>query len=86
MISNANLQYEGTAIFEKYVDITNRYSVLSKPGFKVLKVNFYNEIETGFELITSMLSDEAGDYIKNFLSIDISKPEDENTSSSTNTR
>jgi len=84
--ANANLQDEGTAIFEKYSDITTRYSVLSKPGFKVLKVNFYNEIETGFELIASLLSDEGGDYIKSFLSIDITKPNDDNQFSSANTR
>jgi hypothetical protein len=81
--ANANLQDEGTAIFEKYTNITTRYSVLDKPGFKVLKVNFYNEIETGFEMINNLLSDESGDYIKSFLSIDLTKPEDTNQYSST---
>ena len=33
--ANANLQDEGTAIFEKYSQITTRYSVLDKPDFKV---------------------------------------------------
>ena len=69
--ANANLQDDGTAIFEKYSEITTRYSVLEKPNFKVLKANFYNEIETGFELISNMLSDETGDYIKSFLSVDL---------------
>lgn len=38
--ANANLQDEGTAIFEKYQQITTRYSVLDKPGFKCIKSKF----------------------------------------------
>lgn len=72
--ANANLQDEGTAIFEKYQQITTRYSVLDKPGFKVLKVNFYNEISVGFELICNLLADENGDYIKSFTAIDLEEP------------
>ena len=72
--ANANLQDEGTAIFEKYKDITTRYSVLDKPGFKVLKVNFFNEISVGFELICSLLAEETGDYIKSFISVDLERP------------
>jgi len=74
--ANANLQDEGTAIFEKYKEMTTRYSVLEKDGFKVLKVNFFNEVETGFDLVNSMLSDADGDYIKSFLSVDLSEPDD----------
>lgn len=74
--ANANLQDEGTAIFEKYSNITTRYSVLDKPGFKVLKVNFFKEIAVGFELICSLLADESGDYIKSFISVDFEEPED----------
>lgn len=78
--ANANLQDEGTAIFEKYSDITTRYSVLDKPGFKVLKINFYKEILAGFELICSMLAEESGDYIKSFMSIDLNEPDHSNRS------
>lgn len=74
--ANANLQDEGTAIFEKYSNITTRYSVLEKPGFKVLKVNFFKDIAVGFELICSLLADETGDYIKSFISVDLEEPED----------
>ena len=74
--ANANLQDEGTAIFEKYSQITTRYSVLDKPNFKVLKVNFYNEISVGFELICSLLADETGDYLKSFASLDLEEPVD----------
>jgi CRISPR/Cas system CSM-associated protein Csm2 small subunit len=79
--ANANLQDEGTAIFEKYSNITTRYSVLDKPGFKVLKVNFFKEIDVGFGLIRSLLEEESGDYIKSFVSIDLEEPKDQHSSS-----
>lgn len=72
--ANANLQDEGTAIFEKYSQITTRYSVLDKPGFKVLKVNFYNEILAGFGLICSLLADDGSDYTKSFIAVDLEEP------------
>lgn len=78
--ANANLQDEGTAIFEKYSQLTTRYSVLDKPDFKVLKVNFYNEISMGFELICSLLADENVDYIKSFISVDLEEPADKMSS------
>lgn len=76
--ANANMQDSGTAIFEKYKDLTSRYSVLEKNDFKILKVNFYSEIEAGFDLICNTLEGETGDYIKSFLAIDFTKPEKEN--------
>ncbi len=78
--ANANLQDEGTAVFEKYIDITTRYSVLNKPDFKVLKVNFFKDITTGFELICSLLADENSDYIKSFTSVNLEEPEEKNGS------
>lgn len=81
--ANANLQDEGTAIFEKYSDITKRYSVLNKEGFKVLKINFYKEIQAGFDLICSMLADEQSDYIKSFKAIDFEEPDSSNKSEHT---
>ncbi|MFX4302253.1 ATP-binding protein [Alicyclobacillus tolerans] len=74
--ANANMQDEGTAIFEMYSDSVIRYSVLQKPGFRVMKVNFYSEILSGFELIKSRLATEPGDYVKSFLAVDLSEPED----------
>jgi hypothetical protein len=76
--ANPNLQDEGTAISEIYKKETIRYSVIEKPGFKVMKVNFYEDIESGFELIKSYLNDETGDYVKSFLSVDLTPPEDKN--------
>ncbi len=73
--ANANMQDSGTAIFEKYKELTSRYSVLEKDDFKILKLNFYNDIEAGFDLICNTLENENGDYIKSFLSIDFTEPE-----------
>jgi len=76
--ANANMQDEGTAIFEQYIDQVIRYSVLQKTDFKVMKVNFYQDFLSGFELIRSHLALDTADYVKSFLSIDLIEPEDKN--------
>lgn len=81
--ANPNLQDEGTAIFELFKNDVIRYSVLNKDGFKVMKVNFYNDIEGGFELIKSHLADESGDYVASLTAIDLSEPEDDDPSQNT---
>jgi len=86
--ANPNLQDKGTAIFELYSSDVTRYSVLDKPGFKVMKVNFYKEIENGFELIKSYFDANriTGDYVNNFSAVDLSEPEDKSSFSSSMTR
>lgn len=86
--ANANLQDEGTAIFELFKDDTIRYSVLEKPGFNVMKVNFYTEIESGFSLISSHFRDikEGSDYVNSFLAISLEKPDDYDTDASVKVR
>lgn len=74
--ANANLQDQGTAVFELYPDDVTRYSVLEKPGFKVLKVNFYSDVMAGFELVRDHLSLETSDYVGSFVSADLTEPED----------
>ena len=73
--ANANMQDKGTAIFELYKDDVIRYSVLEKKDFKVLKINFYREIQSAFDLIKASFADEKGDYIKSFCAIDLNEPE-----------
>jgi len=75
--ANANLQDEGTAIFEKYKTLTHRYSVIAKRGFKVMMVNFYQDVARGFELVRSHLEADTADYVQAFTSIDLSPPEDD---------
>ena len=85
--ANANKQDAGTAIFELYKEQTIRYSTLEKVGFKVMKVNFYKDVLSGFELVKSHLADGTGaDYMDSFKVIDFTKPEDYDTNPSARTR
>jgi DNA helicase HerA-like ATPase len=84
--ANANMQDEGTAIFELYQDQTIRYSTIPKPGFKVMKVNFYRDVEAGFELVRTHLAQSTGNYIDSFRVIDFQKPDDYDTDRSSKTR
>jgi hypothetical protein len=76
--ANANLQDAGTAIFELFKNLVTRYSVIQKPDFKVMKVNFYTELLSGFELISNHLEnvEKPVDYVNSFLAVDLNEPED----------
>lgn len=80
--ANPNLQDEGTAIYELYKDKDQvmRYSTVSKEGFEVLKINFYEQAEEGFNFINKYLKETGGisDYINNFLAISLERPNDIN--------
>lgn len=71
--ANVNQQDDGTAIFELFEDCTTRYSLLEKTGFTVMKLNFYRDIEAGFGLFQGFLGDDGSDYVRSFLSIDLSE-------------
>lgn len=75
--ANANLQDKGTAIFDLYKDLVIRYSVLDKTseGFKVLKTNFYTEIQAGFELVRASMVQDTSNYIQSVCAIDLNKPD-----------
>lgn len=75
--ANPNLQDEGTAIFEMFREDVTRYSVVEKNGFKIMKVNFYRDIQVGFELIRSyLLASDSSDYVNNFCAVDLSYTDD----------
>ncbi|MFN8495694.1 MAG: DUF87 domain-containing protein [Caldilineaceae bacterium] len=84
--ANANLQDEGTAIFEIYKNRVTRFSVLAKPDFKVMKTNFYTDIESGFELFRTLLREDSTRFVQNFLAIDFSIPEDSENNEGFQTR
>lgn len=87
--ANPNLQDRGTAIFDLYQDRTVRYSTVIKSGFLEMKVNFYREIENGFELIKSyptIADDNNNRFVTNFKSVDLTKPEDYDTNRSAKAR
>lgn len=73
--ANANQQDEGTAIFEQYPDEVTRYSVVEKPGFLVMKHNFYRSIESGFELLLPLFEGETAGYVRAFMGIDWTRPD-----------
>ncbi|NET39199.1 MAG: DUF87 domain-containing protein, partial [Cyanothece sp. SIO1E1] len=74
--ANPNLQDQGTAIFDLYQDKTVRYSTVPKEGFREMKVNFYADIQTGFELIRSYPTVVADNtrFASNFKSIELDPP------------
>ena len=86
--ANPNLQDRGTAIFDLYQNQTIRYSTVPKPGFLEMKVNFYREIENGFELIKAYpnIADDTSRFVTNFKSVELIKPEDYNTNHSAKAR
>lgn len=81
--ANANQQDEGTAVFELFDDRTTRYSLLEKPGFKVMKLNFHKDLEAGFGLVHAFLSLDGADYVNSFLSIDMTAPSEGDVARST---
>ncbi|EAO6500488.1 TPA: ATP-binding protein [Salmonella enterica subsp. enterica serovar Agona] len=86
--TNANRQDSGTAIYDLYKEKVYRYSVLEKDDFKVMKVNFFKDIESGFSLISSYFQEQSlgGDYVNNFIAVSFEKPESTNLNGSEWTR
>lgn len=76
--ANPNLQDAGRAIFDLYKDQTIRYSTVAKDDFKEMKVNFFEEVETGFELVCAYpsISSDTTRFVSNFRSTSLLKPED----------
>lgn len=81
--ANANQQDDGTAIFQQYPDDVTRYSVLEKPGFKVMKLNFHRSIAEGHSLLAGLLDDDSSTYTRAFCSIDWTEPDPEDRSATT---
>jgi hypothetical protein len=76
--ANKNLQDEGTAIFDMYQAKTERYSIVEKKGFKVMKVNFYHEVTSGLELMKAFPAIAADNtkFMNDFKTIFLEKPEE----------
>lgn len=74
--ANDNQQDEGTALYHLFPDKVTRYSLLEKQGFKVMKLNFFQDIVQGFSLIQKQLKDDAI-YTKNFLNVSWDAPDPE---------
>lgn len=68
--ANDNQQDQGTAIYQLYSGDVTRYSILEKKGFKVMKLNFFEDVVAGFEMLRSTLQDDQAIYTKAFMSVD----------------
>jgi hypothetical protein len=79
--ANPNLQDQGTAIFDLYKEKTIRYSTVPKEDFREMKVNFYGDIQTGFELIRAYpgIATDNTRFASNFKSVQLDPPENYET-------
>ena len=86
--ANPNLQDQGTAIFDIYKRQTTRYSTIKKTGFREMKVNFYREVATGFDLVKSYpaIADDDARFVVNFRTVEMEKPEDYGSNQAAATR
>ena len=55
--ANPNRQDDGTAIYEQYGTRVERYSTQPKEGFKVMKINFFKQLERGQVFIDQYLKE-----------------------------
>lgn len=81
--ANDNQQDEGTAIYQLYGDDVTRYSILKKPDFKVMKLNFYKQLLEGFEMVRSNLQDDRAIYTQAFLNVSWERPDPQDKSATT---
>lgn len=81
--ANDNQQDEGTAIYQLYDDKVTRYSILQKPGFKVMKLNFYKQLLEGFEMIRANLQEDKTNYTQAFLNVNWEPPHAQDRSATT---
>lgn len=81
--ANTNPQDEGTAIYELYASDVTRYSILDKPGFKVMKLNFFADVVAGFEMLRASLQDDKAIYTQAFMNVDWEPADPKDFSAST---
>jgi hypothetical protein len=81
--ANDNQQDEGTAIYQLFPERVTRYSIQEKPGFKVMKLNFYQDVAEGFSLIQNQLAEDTAIYTRNFLNVPWEVPDADDFSETT---
>lgn len=81
--ANDNQQDQGTAIYQLYRGDVTRYSILDKPGFKVMKLNFFADVVAGFEMLRASLQDDKAIYTQAFMNIDWERADSTDISAST---
>ncbi|WP_018900820.1 DUF87 domain-containing protein [Rhizobium sp. 2MFCol3.1] len=81
--SNANNQDEGSSIADVFFDNTVRYRIGAKPGFRDVRVNFYQNLEVGHQFIVDNLNSDGAslnDDLKTFAACDLLEPDRSNPS------
>jgi hypothetical protein len=76
--SNANNQDEGSSIADVFGDNTIRYRASFAPGFRDVRVNFYESLDMGRQFIANNLRDEGGSMsedLQTFISLDFEEPD-----------
>ena len=70
------MQDKGTAIFELFSKETIRYSTIEKDGFRVLRINFFNEVISALDLLKTYYkaNNISSGYLDNFLSVSLESP------------
>src|SRR5262249_14293109 len=81
--ANDNQQDQGTAIYQLYSSDVTRYSILQKPDFRVMKLNFYRELMAGFEMIRSSLQDDTAIYTQALLNVNWEEVDPQDRSATT---
>lgn len=81
--ANPNRQDQG-AISNMYPEQTESYRMLSSPGFHLLSVNFFLELEEGHTIIQQVLKEDAGTSgaqdVTNFLQLSFGEPDTDDRS------
>jgi hypothetical protein len=81
--ANDNQQDEGTAIYQLFGSDVTRYSLLAKPGFGVMKLNFYNALREGLGLVQANLAEDTSVYTRAFLNVNWEEPDPNDFSATT---
>lgn len=75
--SNANGQDKGS-LADAFADNSVRYRAMVTPGFKDIRLNFYDSLDLGLSFIAHNIKEDSGtlgEDLQTFVSLDLSKPD-----------
>lgn len=76
--SNANNQDAGSSIADVFSDNTVRYRAKATPGFRDVRVNFYESFDMGLQFIATNLEAEGASMsedLRSFVTLDLEEPD-----------
>lgn len=83
--SNANGQDKGS-IADAFAGNTIRYRAMETPGFKDIRLNFFESLDLGLSFIAHNIKDESGtlgEDLQTFVNLDLTKPDPKNYEATT---